>query len=161
MLQMKLVLFINLLLVVCPLIVSANPNPNPKSRYGYSIVIDAGSSHTGFTLFHYYIDDLKAAKDTGSVKVVATCDKADSSISEFGEKVEDLTDYMMQCLEKFYNLVDVIEDTKVFLGATSSMRLLQVLEPEKSQKIMDKLDEIFGNSGYSFYPRRFQDFTRE
>ncbi|CAG2168253.1 unnamed protein product, partial [Oppiella nova] len=110
--------------------------------FDYGVVLDAGSSHTQITLYHW-----KANKErcTGVVEQLDTC-RIEGGIS--GYNITDVSvvgEDLMQCVRNVSTKIDRerLMLTPLYLGATAGMRLLNITAPMKVKSIFDLIHKVF------------------
>uniref|UniRef100_A0A3P9LKH6 Ectonucleoside triphosphate diphosphohydrolase 3 n=1 Tax=Oryzias latipes TaxID=8090 RepID=A0A3P9LKH6_ORYLA len=120
--------------------------------FKYGIVIDSGSSRS--TMFLYEWPGEKE-NETGVVKEKTECKVNAIPISEMtGDKQKDA-----EVWEAFKNCTDQIlkeipvekqKSTSLFLGATAGMRLLQLKDESRSEKVMRNLRTYLNSLPFNF-----------
>ncbi|KAM7392090.1 hypothetical protein PAMP_022725 [Pampus punctatissimus] len=123
----------------------------PENMYG--IVLDAGSSHTSMYIYKWPADK---QNNTGIVTQHSECHVKGGGISSYaGEhggaarSLEACMNQAMRDIPKFRH-----HQTPLYLGATAGMRLLHIVNPIESQRVLKEV----GNKLRS-YPFHYQNAT--
>ena len=106
----------------------------------YAVVIDAGSSHTSTFLYKLTWLEDESFNTSSKIEQVFDC-TFDKGVAEFVENVAALDPLLGQCIKESVRNFPPERDlnsTRIFLGATAGMRLLQLDSPSDSQKVLDE-----------------------
>ncbi|KAK7067590.1 hypothetical protein SK128_011566, partial [Halocaridina rubra] len=106
----------------------------------YAIVMDGGSSHSEIFVFMW---DGEKALDTADVKLAHSCFIA-GGVSKFVDRVDDLRDYLKNCLKEAETYVPLAYHSKTpfYVGATAGMRILRDFDPEGALLVLKSLLEV-------------------
>lgn len=135
------------------LIVSSWAFKNPRdiltpTRRG--VAIDAGSSHTSFTLYEW--PSMNAWLQPNELKLVGNCYE-NFGIDDFRSDPDIVGRKFRPCLDAIYellqmNMTDTVESAvSVYLGATAGMRLLNLTEPDVAEKLLKSAETAILASG--------------
>lgn len=108
----------------------------------YGIVLDAGSSHTQITLYHWLADKNQC---TGVVEQVDTC-RIEGGINSYDfNHIENIGEDLLQCVNNVSLKIDSerLSKTPIYLGATAGMRLLNLTNWENVSTIFALIDKVF------------------
>ncbi|CAG2109759.1 unnamed protein product [Medioppia subpectinata] len=110
--------------------------------FDYGVVLDAGSSHTQITLYHWKADKERC---TGVVEQLDTC-RIEGGIS--GYNVSDPSGVGQDLIQCIYNVSTKIDKdrkfmTPLYLGSTAGMRLLNITAPDKVKLIFKLIRDAF------------------
>ncbi|XP_072908232.1 ectonucleoside triphosphate diphosphohydrolase 2-like isoform X2 [Hemitrygon akajei] len=119
----------------------------PKHKYG--IVIDAGSSRT--TLFIYKWLSGKE-NNTGVVSEESSCQVRGSGISSYAEQPAKAGSSLKACLDQALKNIpsERHAETPLYLGATAGMRLLNLTDPEATQKVFAAINSTLRSYSFSY-----------
>ncbi|XP_019366010.1 PREDICTED: ectonucleoside triphosphate diphosphohydrolase 2-like isoform X2 [Gavialis gangeticus] len=119
----------------------------PGSKYG--IVLDAGPSHT--TLFIYQWS-AKKENNTGVVSEHSTCTVQGPGISNYSTYPEEAGNSLKACLKQAMEAIPEQQhsQTPVYLGATASMRLLNLTNPALSDGLLAAVTSMLKSYPFDF-----------
>ena len=82
----------------------------------------------------------------------AECVSLDKGISSFEDNPSGVIEYLSPCLANISSLLtsEELETTRIFLGATAGMRLLQQDNPEAASLIMGNVSLALANSSFVY-----------
>ena len=115
----------------------------------HGVVIDAGSSHTS-TFLYSWPGELE--EGNAVVEEVDEC-YVDRGIDSFSEDPEGVRDFLEVCLNQTAGLLqshEEVRSTRVFLGATAGMRLLNLSDPLAAAYIIGNASAKLDASGFDF-----------
>lgn len=118
-----------------------------KDIQKFSVVFDAGSSHTQLYIYSW---ESSKVNGTAVVKQTAAFRSNDHGIQQFSNDPSKLTEALQPYL-RFAELnipADKIRDTPIYLGATSGMRLLHQSNDSTAEKILTVIRETFQKSSF-------------
>ena len=119
----------------------------------YGIILDAGSVHTTVSVYSWPGAKLNG---TGEVKELFFCEiSGTKGISSFVNAPSEVKNYLMEsnastsCLKRAVSMVDPAyrNETKIFLGATGGMRVLNNTNPRAAQQIMGNITIVLNELG--------------
>lgn len=113
----------------------------------YSLVFDAGSSHT--KLFIYTWAGAKL-NETAIIKQIASFENSNPGISHFKDNPSQAAKSLEPYMEFAKDMVPKIEipHTPVYLGATAGMRMLRQSNQSASNAIFESIRNLFKKSGF-------------
>uniref|UniRef100_A0A7M4FYV1 Ectonucleoside triphosphate diphosphohydrolase 2-like n=1 Tax=Crocodylus porosus TaxID=8502 RepID=A0A7M4FYV1_CROPO len=119
----------------------------PGSKYG--IVLDAGPSHT--TLFIYQWS-AKKENNTGVVSEHSTCTVQGPGISNYSTCPQEAGNSLKACLKQAMEAIPEQQhsQTPVYLGATASMRLLNLTNPALSDALLAAVTSMLKSYPFDF-----------
>ncbi|XP_019331508.2 ectonucleoside triphosphate diphosphohydrolase 2 isoform X2 [Alligator mississippiensis] len=119
----------------------------PGSKYG--IVLDAGPSHT--TLFIYQWS-AKKENNTGVVSEHSTCTVQGPGISDYSTCPQEAGNSLKACLKQAMEAIPEQQhsQTPVYLGATASMRLLNLTNPVLSDALLAAVTSTLKSYPFDF-----------
>ncbi|XP_037349020.1 ectonucleoside triphosphate diphosphohydrolase 2 [Talpa occidentalis] len=122
------------------------PEP-PALKYG--IVLDAGSSHTSMFVYKWPADK---ENDTGVVSQHSTCDVEGGGISSYEHRPAGAGESLVPCLDRALQDVPRAQHagTPLYLGATAGMRLLELSNPEASNKVLAAVERTLAQYPFDF-----------
>ncbi|NXI47772.1 ENTP2 diphosphohydrolase, partial [Galbula dea] len=131
------------------LCVSTKDVPITPSRTKYGIVLDAGPSHT--ILFLYQWTPTKANK-TGVIRECSSCPVQGLGVSSFSGSPEKVGKSLEPCLNWAQEEIPAEEhsQTPLYLGATTSMRQLNLTHPILSDDLLAALTVTLKSSPFNF-----------
>ena len=141
---------LGLLLALAALVVASTLFAKEKVRWKYSIVADAGSSHTSFILFNWPEDRL------AEVNQIAECSTAGGEgIDRFVDKPDLIKGHFEPCLNELAQKLEVLGETdttlaRIYLGATAGMRLVKIMSEENSTRVMRSIEMTFEDSPFDY-----------
>uniref|UniRef100_A0A8C0G0I6 Ectonucleoside triphosphate diphosphohydrolase 2 n=1 Tax=Chelonoidis abingdonii TaxID=106734 RepID=A0A8C0G0I6_CHEAB len=119
----------------------------PVPQYG--IVLDAGSSHTAMFIYKWPADK---ENDTGIVSQHSMCDVEGGGISSYAENPPAAGKSLKQCLDQAVS--DVPKErhplTPLYLGATAGMRLLNLTDPQASDRVLSAVTATLKSYPFDF-----------
>uniref|UniRef100_A0A452GYL6 Uncharacterized protein n=1 Tax=Gopherus agassizii TaxID=38772 RepID=A0A452GYL6_9SAUR len=119
----------------------------PVPQYG--IVLDAGSSHTAMFVYKWPADK---ENDTGIVSQHSMCDVEGGGISSYAENPPAAGKSLKQCLDQAVS--DVPKErhplTPLYLGATAGMRLLNLTDPQASDRVLSAVTSTLKSFPFDF-----------
>ncbi|XP_044848426.1 ectonucleoside triphosphate diphosphohydrolase 2 isoform X2 [Mauremys mutica] len=119
----------------------------PAFKYG--IVLDAGSSHTAMFIYKWPADK---ENDTGIVSQHSMCDVEGGGISSYAENPPAAGKSLKQCLDQAVS--DVPKErhplTPLYLGATAGMRLLNLTDPQASDRVLSAVTSTLKSYPFDF-----------
>ncbi|XP_053229958.1 ectonucleoside triphosphate diphosphohydrolase 2 isoform X1 [Podarcis raffonei] len=119
----------------------------PAFKYG--IVLDAGSSHTAMFVYKWPADK---ENDTGIVSQHSMCDVEGGGISSYVADPSAAGRSLEACLDQAQN--DVPKErhaaTPLYLGATAGMRLLNLTDPEASDRVLAAVSSTMKQYPFDF-----------
>ncbi|XP_032636049.1 ectonucleoside triphosphate diphosphohydrolase 2 [Chelonoidis abingdonii] len=117
--------------------------------FKYGIVLDAGSSHTAMFIYKWPADK---ENDTGIVSQHSMCDVEGGGISSYAENPPAAGKSLKQCLDQAVS--DVPKErhplTPLYLGATAGMRLLNLTDPQASDRVLSAVTATLKSYPFDF-----------
>uniref|UniRef100_A0A3Q0RXF1 Ectonucleoside triphosphate diphosphohydrolase 2 n=1 Tax=Amphilophus citrinellus TaxID=61819 RepID=A0A3Q0RXF1_AMPCI len=119
--------------------------------FQYGIVLDAGSSHTSMFIYKWPADK---QNNTGIVTQHKECHVEGGGISSYAGKLGGAAKSLEKCLEQALEYIPKSRhhQTPLCLGATAGMRLLNIVNPSESQRIMKEVENKLRS-----YPFKFKE----
>ncbi|NXV24621.1 ENTP2 diphosphohydrolase, partial [Cepphus grylle] len=123
------------------------PVAPPRTKYG--IVLDAGPSRT--TLFIYQWTTTKANK-TGVIRECSSCPVQGLRISNYSGSPQEVGKSLEQCLNRAQEEIpaELHSQTPLYLGATTSMRQLNLTNPTRADSLLAALTAALKSSPFDF-----------
>uniref|UniRef100_A0A1J3HN81 apyrase n=1 Tax=Noccaea caerulescens TaxID=107243 RepID=A0A1J3HN81_NOCCA len=118
-----------------------------RSKFRYSVVIDAGSSGSRVHVFRYWIESKKPVFDFGEENYASL--KLNPGLSSFADNPEGASVSVTQLVEFAKGRIpkEMLKRAEIRLMATAGMRLLNVTVQEK---ILQVTRRVLGASGFLF-----------
>ncbi|XP_066419203.1 ectonucleoside triphosphate diphosphohydrolase 2-like [Molothrus aeneus] len=131
------------------LCVSTKDVPVALLRTKYGIVLDAGPSHT--ILFIYQWTTTKA-NETGVIRGCSSCPVQGPGVSSYSDSPQKAGKSLEPCLNWAQNEIPAEQhsQTPLYLGATASMRQLNLTHPILSASLLAALTDTLKSSPFSF-----------
>ncbi|XP_071309911.1 ectonucleoside triphosphate diphosphohydrolase 2-like [Agelaius tricolor] len=131
------------------LCVSTKDVPVAPLRTKYGIVLDAGPSHT--ILFIYQWTTTKA-NETGVIRGCSSCPVQGPGVSSYSDSPQKAGKSLEPCLNWAQNEIPAEQhsQTPLYLGATASMRQLNLTHPILSASLLAALTDTLKSSPFSF-----------
>ncbi|NXJ16345.1 ENTP2 diphosphohydrolase, partial [Odontophorus gujanensis] len=131
------------------LCVSTKDVPTAPLRTKYSIVLDAGPSHT--ILFIYQWTTTKANK-TGVIQECSSCMVQGPEISNYSDSPQKVGKSLETCLNWAQSKIPAEQhsQTPLYLGATTSIRQLNLSHPTLSDDLLAALTVALKSSPFDF-----------
>ncbi|XP_054167109.1 ectonucleoside triphosphate diphosphohydrolase 8-like isoform X2 [Oppia nitens] len=110
--------------------------------FDYGVVLDAGSSHTQITLYHWLANKMRC---TGVVEQLDTC-RIEGGISSYNVSDVSTVGYdLLECIRNVSKKIDKdrLYNTPLYLGATAGMRLLNKTDSNKVKSIFYLINNAF------------------
>ena len=137
----------------------------------YAVVFDAGSSHTEMFVYQWPADKSNGLGNTSSVDEFFVCplnaltikDPAQNgnslklkAISDFEHHADHLNGYFQPCLQEAIRRIPSSRHkySPIFLGATAGMRLVRSENVQSSDRILERIRDIFASSPFEFVVAR-------
>ncbi|KAG1655029.1 Ectonucleoside triphosphate diphosphohydrolase 8 [Nymphon striatum] len=121
----------------------------PEDPTNYSIVFDAGSTHSMAFLYKWKTEKVDG---TGVVQQSKSCKSKGKGISSFVDDPNKAGLSLNTCIQDLKDDIskDDIATSPIYLGATAGMRLLNLKNKAAALEILDSTRETFHQSGLLF-----------
>ncbi|XP_062361703.1 ectonucleoside triphosphate diphosphohydrolase 8-like [Cinclus cinclus] len=130
------------------------------TRIKYSLVFDAGSTHTSL-----YIYQWPAHKEngTGIVSQVEACSVSGPGISSYADDPAGAGTSLKPCLDKAMKIIPAEQqrETPTYLGATAGMRLLREENSTKAEQVFAEVSKAIGEYPVDFRGARILTGSEE
>uniref|UniRef100_A0A8C8RE81 Ectonucleoside triphosphate diphosphohydrolase 2 n=1 Tax=Pelusios castaneus TaxID=367368 RepID=A0A8C8RE81_9SAUR len=115
----------------------------------YGVVLDAGSSHTALFIYKWPADK---ENDTGIVSQHDMCDVEGGGISSYADNPPAAGNSLKQCLNHAVSSIPKERHplTPLYLGATAGMRLLNLTNPQASDKVLSAVTATLKSFPFDF-----------
>ena len=141
---------LGLLLSVAAIVIASTLFAKENVRWKYSIVADAGSSHTSFILFNWPEDHM------AEVIQIAECStEGGEGIDKFVNKPDQIKAHFEPCLNNLAQKLEELGESdpklaRIYLGATAGMRLIKIMSEENSTRVMASIEKTFKESPFDY-----------
>ncbi|KAL2297926.1 hypothetical protein Nmel_016881, partial [Mimus melanotis] len=115
----------------------------------YSLVFDAGSTHTSLYIYQWPADK---ENGTGIVSQVEACSVSGPGISSYADDPAGAGASLKPCLDKAMKIIPAEQqrETPTYLGATAGMRLLREENSTKAEQVFAEVSKAIGEYPVDF-----------